>query len=379
MMNGGATLSTLYTGYERGCRKAQTLSQTHDVKEERWDLGTMAAVNRTLDSAETSNQSSCDVFVYQREAAVLFPVFYSLVFIISACGNSLVLYVICQKKQKFNSTSVYLLNLALSDALFTLTLPGRITYYIRHFDWPFGDLLCRLSTLLFFANTYAGIGFMTCISLDRYLAMVHPHSLQCLRSVKVVRRVCVLVWALVFLQIAPLMFRSMLQEQQSRRTCMEYLSFEGSLFTPYLLLLACSLSFCGPLAVIVGCYAKINLKLRAAAKQSSVSGRSRRSHRANTIILLILLTFIVCFSPYHLNVMQFMTRTIHHRPSCEELRAFKVSLQITVSLMNFNCCLDPVIYFFAIKTYKKRVMSLFRDYLYASSSKATAEHSSSNT
>lgn len=119
--------------------------------------GGMAVDNITADSAENSpNQSSCDVFVYQRAAVVLFPIFYSVVFIISACGNSLVLYVICQRKQKFNSTSIYLLNLALSDALFTLALPGRIIYYIRHFDWPFGDLLCRLTTLLFFANTYAG-------------------------------------------------------------------------------------------------------------------------------------------------------------------------------------------------------------------------------
>ncbi|KAF7668146.1 hypothetical protein LDENG_00030260 [Lucifuga dentata] len=213
--------------------------------------------NITLESADfhiSPNQSSCDVFVYQNAAVVLFPIFYSLVFLISLCGNSLVLYVICQKKQKFNSTSIYLLNLALSDTLFTLALPGRIIYYIRRFDWPFGDLFCRLTTLLFFANTYAGIAFMTCISLDRYVAMVHPHRLQCLRSVRVVRGICCLVWTLV-------------------------------------------------------------------------------------------------------------------------------SLQVTVSLMNFNCCLDPVIYFFAIKTYKKRVMSLFKDYLYASgaSSKMTTENSSSNT
>lgn len=118
--------------------------------------------NITLESTDNSpNQSSCDVFVYQRAAVVLFPIFYSVVFIISACGNSLVLYVICQKKQKFNSTSIYLVNLALSDTLFTLALPGRITYYVRHFDWPFGDILCRLTTLLFFANTYAGNNIST--------------------------------------------------------------------------------------------------------------------------------------------------------------------------------------------------------------------------
>ncbi|XP_041857991.1 G-protein coupled receptor 183 [Melanotaenia boesemani] len=338
--------------------------------------------NFTVDATETSpNQSSCDVLVYQRAAVVLFPIFYSVVFIISVCGNSLVLYVICQRKQKFNSTSIYLVNLALSDALFTLALPGRITYYIRHFDWPFGDILCRLTTLLFFANTYAGIGFMTCISLDRYLAMVHPHRLQCLRSVKVVRRVCCLVWVLVSMEVLPLLFRSMLRMRQEKRTCMEYFNFEGSRFTPYFLILACFMSFCCPLAIIMGCYAKINLKLRTAAKQNSMTARTKRNHRANVIILLILLTFIICFSPYHINIMQFMFRKINHQPTCEELRAFKMSLQITVSLMNFNCCLDPVIYFFAIKTYKKRVMSLFKDYLYtsAASSKITAENSSSNT
>lgn len=104
----------------------------------------------------TTNRSGCDVLVDQQSAVVLFPIFYSLVFIFSVCGNALVLAVICQRRQKFNSTAVYLLNLALSDALFTLTLPGRIFYYIRRFDWPFGDFLCRMSTLLFFANTYAG-------------------------------------------------------------------------------------------------------------------------------------------------------------------------------------------------------------------------------
>lgn len=177
---------------------------------------------------------------------------------------------------------------------------------------------------------------MTCISLDRYLAMVHPHQLQGLRSVRVVRGVCCLVWALVCLQTAPLLFRSMLHEHQERRTCMEYFNFEDSHFTPYLLLLACVISFCCPLIVIMVCYAKINLKLRAAAKQNSLTGRTKKNHKANIIILLILFTFLLCFSPYHLNIMQFMSRKIHHQPICKELRAFKVSLQVR-TLFHFSC------------------------------------------
>lgn len=121
-----------------------------------FSTGEMSTNISVVDLNTSDTNQMCDVFVYQRAALIIFPIFYSLVFLISVCGNCLVLYVTCQKKQKFNSTSLYLVNLAVSDALFTLALPGRVTYYIRQFDWPFGDLLCRLATMLFFSNTYSG-------------------------------------------------------------------------------------------------------------------------------------------------------------------------------------------------------------------------------
>ncbi|XP_061697828.1 G-protein coupled receptor 183 [Syngnathoides biaculeatus] len=324
------------------------------------------------------NNSSCDVFAGQRAAVAVFPAFYSLVFLVSACSNAVVLAVICRRQGKFNSTAAYLLNLALSDGLFALTLPGRVVYYVLRFDWPFGDLLCRTSTLLFFANTYAGIGFMTCISLDRYLAVVHPHRLRCMRRAKAVRRVCGAVWLLVSAQVAPVLSRASLRHHEGRRTCMEYLDLGVSRWTSGFLLLACVLSFFCPLAAILGSYARIRSKLLAAGGECKSA--SRRNRRANGIILLILLTFTVCFGPYHLNVMQFMWRTTQREPSCEDLVGFKVSSQITVSLMNFNCCLDPIIYFFAIKTYKKQMLSLLPDRLCASSSAPeTTENSSTNS
>ncbi|XP_061826499.1 G-protein coupled receptor 183 [Nerophis lumbriciformis] len=340
----------------------------------------MAANNTTLDS------TSCDVFVDQKGTVILVPVFYSLVFLISLCGNALVLLVICQKREKFNSTAVYLLNLALSDILFTLALPSRIIYYILDFHWPFGDFLCRMSAVLFFANTYAGIGFMTCISLDRYLAVVHPQRMLRLRQVKLVRWICCLVWAVVLVQVAPLLFYSKLQHHGDRWTCMEYIDVDNSQWKPHFLLLGCVVSFCCPLVAILVSYARIHAKLRVAAGRNSTSP-SKRNHRADAIILLILLTFIACFSPYHLNVMQFLCRRMHHEVSCEELRAFRVYSQITVLLMNFNCCLDPVLYFFAIRTYKKRVMNLFRERLCVSTptittlalAKTTTDNSSSDS
>ncbi|KAJ3581346.1 hypothetical protein NHX12_016750 [Muraenolepis orangiensis] len=295
----------------------------------------MGSGNTTLDPVSDSpgaKQNSCDVLAHQGTATVLFPVYYSLLFLISAGGNGLVLYVLCCSKQKCNSTSIYLMNLALCDSLFTLVLPLRITYLVRHSDWPFGDAMCTLTAVIFFGNTYAGMGFMTCISVDRYLAVVHPHRLRGLRSVRAVRLVCCLVWAAVFLEVFALLYKLKLVEHGHRLTCMEHFNFADSRGKRYVvLLLACAVSFCVPLALILGFYAGINRKLRAAAS----------------------------FGPYHVNIMQFMARALLRQPSCQEEVDFKVSLQVTVSLMNMNCILDPILYFFAVKTYKRRVMSVY--------------------
>ncbi|XP_028847419.1 G-protein coupled receptor 183 [Denticeps clupeoides] len=330
---------------------------------------------------EQNLTNSCDVFEYKRAAHITFPIFYMLVFLISLSGNSLVLYITFQQKQKFKSTSLYLANLAISDALFTLALPGRIVYYILEFNWPFGDILCRLTAVLFYSNTYAGIAFMSCISVDRYVAMVHPQSWLGLRRTRTVRCVCVLVWAVVILETSPLLFKNLLMKSQGRLTCMEYFNFDSSQAFPYMILFACVVGYCVPLALILVCYTRINLKLSRTAKTTTMIGRSGRSDRAKSVIFVILFTFVLCFSPYHINLMQFMIRKLLSASSCDDLKSFKMSLQITVSLMNLNCCLDPVIYFFAIKTYKKRVMSFFKTYMStsAASSKSMQDNSSSNT
>ncbi|XP_051997847.1 G-protein coupled receptor 183-like [Xyrauchen texanus] len=327
-----------------------------------------------------SNASQpCDVFIFKESAQILFPIFYTLVLIISVAGNSLVLCIICQNKQKINSTTIYLINLAISDTLFTMALPGRITYYIRSFDWPFGDFLCRLTAMIFYSNTYAGIAFMTCISVDRYLAMLHRQRCQRLRKTRVVQGICALVWVVVLLETSPLLFKSTMGEKDSHKTCMEFSNFDGQKMA-YGLLFACVIGFCVPLGLILCCYCQVNSKLSRAAKENPMTNRSGSNSRAKNMILLILLSFVVCFSPYHINIMQFLVRRLFYEPSCEDLKTLKMSLQVTVAMMNFNCCLDPVIYFFAIKTYKKRVMSLFKSYISTSaSSKSMQENSSSNT
>ncbi|XP_014637338.1 PREDICTED: G-protein coupled receptor 183-like [Ceratotherium simum simum] len=311
-----------------------------------------------------------------RAASVMLSLFYTALLVFSALGNILALCLACQKGKKINSTGVYLVHLAVSDLLFTLALPGKITYYVLDFSWPFGEGLCRLTAFIFYVNTYGGIYLMTCVSVDRYLAVVHTHQRPRLRNAGRARLVCVAVWALAFLQTAPLLLISMTKPVAGKLTCMEYVSIKGVLWLPLMVLVACAISFCGPVGIILFCYVKVTLKLCKTARDNPLTREKGHHRRACLLTLVVLVTAVVCFSPYHLNIIQFMVREMLRLPSCPEQRAFKLSLQLTVSLMNMNCSIDPVIYFFASTRYRKWLLGILKLRASASSSSTLGKSSS---
>ncbi|XP_037752336.1 G-protein coupled receptor 183 [Chelonia mydas] len=340
---------------------------------------TAATVASQLTVFAYSNESSCDVYNHHFAAKVIFSFFYTVLLVFGSCGNVLALYVTFHRGKKINSTDLYLINLAVSDALFTLALPGRIAYYILEFNWPFGDWFCRVTAFIFYMNTYVGIYFMTCVSVDRYIAVVHTRRLGRFRKVSRVKYICMLIWFIVFLQTISLLFRPMTKKIGDKLTCMEYFNFEEIPKLPFILLGACTIGFCLPVGIILVCYVQINLKLCRAAKENPLTDKNGHHRKAFTIILVVLLAVVICFSPYHLNIIQFMVRKILYQPSCSAQKAFKMSLQITVAFMNMNCCIDPIIYFFAFRGYKRRLLRLFRTSGSVPSSSTGKSYSESNS
>ncbi|KAM4559106.1 G-protein coupled receptor 183-A [Odontesthes bonariensis] len=316
----------------------------------------------TSASNNDSNKTSCDTLYAHRDyARVLMPLFYCIVFFVGLFGNCLALHVIRPNLKKINSTTLYSLNLVISDILFTLSLPLRIVYYARGFHWPLGEVLCKFSALIFYINTYAGVNFMTCLSVDRFIAVVLPLRFSRLRKVSNVRYICIGVWLLVLAQTLPLLGMPLTQsENDGFITCMEYPDFEKVDHIETILIGAVFLGYVIPVVTIIGCYSVLCTKLRLTAKTNHLTEKSGRSRKAIGVICCVTLVFVVCFSPYHIDILQYMIRKLVSKPNCADLTAFQVSLHITVCLMNFNSCLDPFIYFFACKGYKRKLLKLLK-------------------
>ncbi|KAM6934134.1 G-protein coupled receptor 183-A [Xenentodon cancila] len=313
-------------------------------------------------SKNESNKTTCGTLYDHREyARVLMPLFYCIVFSVGLLGNCLALHVIRPNMKKINSTTLYSLNLVISDILFTLSLPVRIVYYAMGFHWPMGEVVCKISGLIFYINTYAGVNFMTCLSVDRFVAVVLPLRFARLRKVSNVRYICVGVWLLVLAQTLPLMAMPMTKgENEGFITCMEYPNFDKVDHIASTLIGAVILGYVIPVITILVCYSVLCSKLHLTAKTNHLTERSGRSRKAIGVICCVSLVFVVCYSPYHIDILQYMIRKLVSSPDCAHLTAFQVSLHVTVCLMNLNSCLDPFIYFFACKGYKRKLLKLLK-------------------
>ncbi|KAK7882932.1 hypothetical protein WMY93_029106 [Mugilogobius chulae] len=157
-------------------------------------------INATFsNSTVDSNSSILNISVCPKNDEFKYPLYstiFSIVFVVGLITNVVAIYIFMCTLKLRNETTTYMMNLVVSDLLFVFTLPLRIFYFISR-DWPFGSMLCKVSVSLFYTNMYGSILFLTCISVDRFLAIVHPFRSRTLRTKRNAKIVCMAVWVLV--------------------------------------------------------------------------------------------------------------------------------------------------------------------------------------
>ncbi|XP_012663488.1 C-C chemokine receptor type 1 [Otolemur garnettii] len=283
--------------------------------------------------------------------AQLLPPLYSLVFIIGLVGNVLVVLVLMQYKRLRSMTSIYLLNLAISDLLFLFTLPFWINYKLKD-DWVFGDGMCKLLSGFYYIGLYSEIFFIILLTIDRYLAIVHAVSALQARTVTFGIITSIFTWVLAILASIPGWYFSKTQREIKHHTCSIHFPPESQ--RNWKIFQALKLNLLGlvlPLLVMIFCYTGIiKILLRRPNEKKS---------KAVRLIFVIMLIFFLFWTPYNLTILVSVFQDSLFTNQCQQSKHLDVAIQVTEVIAYTHCCVNPVIYAFVGERFRKYLRQLF--------------------
>uniref|UniRef100_A0AAQ6AFB6 G-protein coupled receptors family 1 profile domain-containing protein n=1 Tax=Amphiprion ocellaris TaxID=80972 RepID=A0AAQ6AFB6_AMPOC len=300
---------------------------------------------------------SCPYISFDFKSRFLPPVFI-LVFIIGLATNGWGLKSLLHKWKKLGIVNVFVLNLGLADILYLLTLPFLMVYYFRKGEWIFGDAFCKITRFCFNLNLYGSIGFLTCISVYRYLAIVHPLRVMGRLTVTHSVTISVMVWLLVSVQSLPDMFYVKTTNKNNTENCFDttskdyvedYLRYSlGWTLTGFLI----------PLLITLGCYGHVIVVLCHTNTTDKVL-----KQKCLKLLFILILLFSVCYIPYHvLKNLTLYSRVLLNRNTLEipwERGVFGAH-QISRGLVCLNSALNPLVYLHTVEDISAQVRQLLQ-------------------
>ncbi|XP_059383921.1 P2Y purinoceptor 1 [Carassius carassius] len=269
------------------------------------------------------------------------PSVYVAVFILGVIGNSLGLKSMYDNWRKIGNVNIFVLNLCLADLLYLLTLPYLVVYYASSSNWIFGDVFCKILRLCFCINLYGSIGFLTCISVYRYLGIVHTLRAKGRITARHSVVIASLVWFLVFLQCLPDMFFDKTNsnvtscfDTTSDKYIREYLKYSVGRTV---------VGFGIPLLIMLCCYGHVAFTLMS-KKDTDVILKLR----CLRLVVILTLLFAICFIPYHIfRNLNLATRISKLEGACLKWYSnVYIANQVGNGLVCLNSAINPLIYLF---------------------------------
>uniref|UniRef100_A0A803JYK9 Chemokine-like receptor 1 n=1 Tax=Xenopus tropicalis TaxID=8364 RepID=A0A803JYK9_XENTR len=279
---------------------------------------------------------------------------YSVAFLLGTTGNGLVIW-IAGFKMKKTVNIIWFVNLAIADFIFTLFLPLSVAYIALDFHWPFGTFMCKLNSSIAFINLFASVFLLTVISVDRCISVVFPVWSQNHRTPRLASFVALAVWffALCF-SLPYFIFRDTFRHRDFVLCYNNFGYDKDNTFTDLgiqrikaTVIIRFLVGFLIPFSVIIFCYTVIALKLQR--------NRMATSSKPFKIIIAVLISFFVCWFPYH--VFSFLEMTEYTNPNANYGTVLLIGTPITSSLAFLNSCVNPFLYVFMGRDFKNKFMT----------------------
>ncbi|XP_042327067.1 C-C chemokine receptor type 5-like [Sceloporus undulatus] len=284
------------------------------------------------------------------------PPLYSLVFIFGLLGNALVVLILIKYKRLKSMTDIYLLNLAISDLLFIISLPFWI-YYVAH-EWVFGNEMCKIFSGIYSAGFFSGSFFIILLTVDRYLAIVHAVFALKARTVLYGTLSSVVTWAVAILASIPAFIIYHVQKENEKCKCNFFYPLgKEKEWRQVITLMTFTLGLAIPLVIMVFCYIRIIMVL--------MNIHNERKRKAVKIIFLIMIVYFILWMPYHIAILLQTYQDVFFSVDkyIDSDGNLRLAIEVTEVIAMIHCCLNPVIYAFVGDKFRKYLCIFFQKHV----------------
>ncbi|TDH11133.1 hypothetical protein EPR50_G00057700 [Perca flavescens] len=248
-----------------------------------------------------------------------------------------------------------ILSLAAADLIMTFVAMPLDAAWNVTVQWYAGDALCKLLCFLKLFAMHASAFILVVISLDRQHAILHP--LDALNAHQRNRRMLLLAWSLSLLLASPqlFIFRAIRADVADFIQCATHGSFSRRWQETVYNMFHFITLYVVPLLVMSCCYSRILLHIHLQHRRNTGESYLRRSGtdiipkaRMKTLkmTLVIVLSFVVCWTPYYLLGVWYWFQPAVLRATPEYVHHFLFVFG------NLNTCCDPVIYGFYTPSFR---------------------------
>ncbi|XP_020512365.1 C-X-C chemokine receptor type 3 [Labrus bergylta] len=298
----------------------------------------------------------CDLNEGRQFEAVFIPVLYSVAFVVGVLGNGVLLGVLARSRKVWSVTDNFILHLGVADVLLLLTLPFWAAQAYQEQGWTFGTPLCKITGAVFTINFYCGIFLLACISLDRYLSIVHATQMYSRRNPWVVHISCLAVWLFSLLLSIPdwIFLEAAVNDRREKTECVREYFKLGVKVGDWRLasrLLYHTVGFLLPSAILIFCYTCILRQLKCGAKGSL------QKQKAFRVIVSVVVVFFICWTPYNITLF---VDTLHSDPTCGVSMSLQKAKTVTSTLGYLHCSLNPILYAFVGVKFRRQLMDILR-------------------
>ncbi|KAM9296043.1 C-C chemokine receptor type 7 [Gastrophryne carolinensis] len=274
---------------------------------------------------------------------------YALICFIGLAGNGLVIIRYVYFSRLKTGTDYYMLNLAIADMVFLITLPFWAVSIAK--DWVFGSDMCKVIYCLYKMSFFSGMFLLMSVSIERYFAIVQAPSAHRHRSktVWISKLSSISTWLFAFFLSIPELIYSGVIVSENNNVCQIYSSNIESL-NAKLRISQMFFGFLLPLIIMCFCYSMIIRTL--------LKARNFEKYKAIKVIIAIVIVFIVFQLPYN-SVM--LIKTFHNTTSCEMSKSMDIADDVTYTLACFRCCLNPFLYAIIGIKFRNDLCKFFKD------------------